>query len=268
MGQLEKYGLYVLCLVIFLILGVTIWGGGDLPPTGRRAGASPSADLHASSSGGGAANAKVAPSSGNVLGGIADLIKPPVKKTEPKNESLGTLINADSKKGDGKPVEGGPGPSGPGSSGPGTSGPGSGEQPVVLEPVGPRPTHKVASGETFEGIAKALFGSAAVRSEIARLNPGVEPTRMRIGQELKLPTKAEADKFLGVASAKGAVGKSVVVPALAGNSTYSVVKGDTLEGIASRQLGSRSRLEDLLKANPGVDPARLKIGQKLQLPKK
>ena len=26
MGQLEKYGLYVLCLVIFLILGVAIWG--------------------------------------------------------------------------------------------------------------------------------------------------------------------------------------------------------------------------------------------------
>ena len=27
MGQLEKYGLYVLCLVICLILGVAIWGG-------------------------------------------------------------------------------------------------------------------------------------------------------------------------------------------------------------------------------------------------
>ena len=27
MGQLEKYGLYVLCLVIFLILAVTIWPG-------------------------------------------------------------------------------------------------------------------------------------------------------------------------------------------------------------------------------------------------
>ena len=26
MGQLEKYGLYVLCLVIFLILGVAMWG--------------------------------------------------------------------------------------------------------------------------------------------------------------------------------------------------------------------------------------------------
>ena len=33
MGQLERYGLYVLCLVIFLILGVAIWGG-DPPASG------------------------------------------------------------------------------------------------------------------------------------------------------------------------------------------------------------------------------------------
>ncbi len=30
MGQLEKYGLYVLCLLIFLILGVTLWGSGTV----------------------------------------------------------------------------------------------------------------------------------------------------------------------------------------------------------------------------------------------
>ena len=36
MGQLEKYGLYVLCLVIFLILGVTIWGDPAGQPPGQR----------------------------------------------------------------------------------------------------------------------------------------------------------------------------------------------------------------------------------------
>jgi nucleoid-associated protein YgaU len=35
MGQLERYGLYVLCLVIFLILGVAIWGSD---PQGLRTG--------------------------------------------------------------------------------------------------------------------------------------------------------------------------------------------------------------------------------------
>ncbi len=31
MGQLERYGLYVLCLVIFLILGIAIWGDSSGP---------------------------------------------------------------------------------------------------------------------------------------------------------------------------------------------------------------------------------------------
>src|SRR5262245_54283598 len=44
MGQLEKYGLYVLCLVIFLILGVTIWGGGEVPANPGR---TTSAAIHA-----------------------------------------------------------------------------------------------------------------------------------------------------------------------------------------------------------------------------
>ncbi len=36
MGQLERYGLYVLCLVIFLILGIAIWGdnSGAVVPQG------------------------------------------------------------------------------------------------------------------------------------------------------------------------------------------------------------------------------------------
>ena len=32
MGQLEKYGLYVLVVVIVLILGVAIWGDGRTEP--------------------------------------------------------------------------------------------------------------------------------------------------------------------------------------------------------------------------------------------
>ena len=31
MGQLEKYGLYVMCLVIFLILGVSLWDVREAP---------------------------------------------------------------------------------------------------------------------------------------------------------------------------------------------------------------------------------------------
>ncbi len=48
MGQLERYGLYVLCLVIFLILGVAIWGGD--PQAAAIPSGSLSAELEESSS--------------------------------------------------------------------------------------------------------------------------------------------------------------------------------------------------------------------------
>ena len=45
MGQLEKYGLYVMCLVIFLILGVTLWGE---PANANKTRAKKEAAMHAS----------------------------------------------------------------------------------------------------------------------------------------------------------------------------------------------------------------------------
>jgi len=49
----------------------------------------------------------------------------------------------------------------------------------------------------------------------------------------------------------------------AGGTEYTVVAGDTLYGIAKKHGVS---LRALLDANPGVDPRRLRVGQKLVLP--
>ena len=48
--------------------------------------------------------------------------------------------------------------------------------------------------------------------------------------------------------------------------TYTVVKGDTLWGIAARQLGAGSRSKEITALNPGIDPERLAVGQVLKLP--
>lgn len=48
-----------------------------------------------------------------------------------------------------------------------------------------------------------------------------------------------------------------------GGSTYTIKDGDTLAGIASR-LGIA--LDDLLAANPGVNPGTLRVGQSIKLP--
>ncbi|MEM1099659.1 MAG: LysM peptidoglycan-binding domain-containing protein [Planctomycetota bacterium] len=48
--------------------------------------------------------------------------------------------------------------------------------------------------------------------------------------------------------------------------TYTVRSGDTFEGIARRELGASSRWVALAKANPTVDPLKLRVGDVLRLP--
>ena len=50
--------------------------------------------------------------------------------------------------------------------------------------------------------------------------------------------------------------------------SHTIKKGDTLIGIAKRQLGAEKRLADLQALNPGLDPTNLRIGQKIRLPRK
>jgi LysM repeat protein len=57
------------------------------------------------------------------------------------------------------------------------------------------------------------------------------------------------------------VGGGVVQPG--GGSTYSIKSGDTLAGVAERFGVS---LEDLLAANPGIDPSTLHAGDNIKLP--
>ena len=45
--------------------------------------------------------------------------------------------------------------------------------------------------------------------------------------------------------------------------TYSIKKGDTLSHIASR---NKIKLSSLINANPGINPRKLQIGQKIKLP--
>ncbi len=45
-------------------------------------------------------------------------------------------------------------------------------------------------------------------------------------------------------------------------------KGDSFDRIAQVELGSAKRREELQALNPGVEPAKLKPGMNLKLPKK
>jgi LysM repeat protein len=235
MGQLEKYGLYVLCLVIFLILGVTIWGGDEVAPARPTPIAQPiRADRSAP-----------APEAQRALASVADevldiLQTPNAAAPSPRGVAVDSAANGAN---------------------------GAAVVDSVLDVPSPAPApvavpavYVVQDGDTFGSIAKAKLGKESRWPELQRLNPAVQPSKLRKGQELKLPTAAAAET-------KKKLDAPLPLPA-DGTRTYVVAKGDNYERIALNQLGSRKRTADLIAANPGVSPEKLRPGMTIKLPKK
>jgi LysM repeat protein len=207
MGQLEKYGLYVLCLLIFLIIGVSIWGEP--------------------------ANAATDPNPKTESAKVSKADKPSVPKVDFKELISPVKPPAP------VPAKGADAPApGPladvgsvGLDGGGGGGKDSkkGETPkndakvesAKTEPKpdnAKRPTHRIKSGDTFESIAIDL-GDKKLVPVLLQLNPKIDPKALAIGTEVQLPTAAElaahktsakgvADAGKSKADGKAADGKS------------------------------------------------------------
>jgi len=125
---------------------------------------------------------------------------------------------------------------------------------VVPEPI-PRPIppppvtgtleHIVAKGDSFYSIGRK-YGVGM--NAVAKANPNIIPTRLRIGQKVIIP--AAAPKPV------------VALPTLDAPNTYTVKRGDTLGHIA---LKYRTKVVNLKSVN-GLTSDFLKIGQKLTVP--
>ncbi len=57
------------------------------------------------------------------------------------------------------------------------------------------PSCKVQKGDTFKAIARRELGSDERWSEIAELNPGVSPSKLTVGQSLRLPERGHATEI-------------------------------------------------------------------------
>jgi 5'-nucleotidase/UDP-sugar diphosphatase len=58
---------------------------------------------------------------------------------------------------------------------------------------------------------------------------------------------------------------STPTPSVSG-STYTIQKGDTLYKIARAKYGNPTAVKKIIEANPGMDPNKIKVGQKINLP--
>lgn len=116
----------------------------------------------------------------------------------------------------------------------------------ICIPVAPLPRcpsgffHTVVAGDTLFGIA-ARYRTTV--DAILRANPGLDPERLFIGQQICIPREH--------------------LPVCPGGFFYTVVSGDTLFLIATR---FNTTVTAILQANPGLDPDRLVVGERICIP--
>ncbi len=138
-------------------------------------------------------------------------------------------------------------------------------------------TYKVKSGDTLGEIALQKLGTSRVWKMICEVNPGLTASKLIVGRTIKLPSQSSVDLVLAKRSnavpkgkAKGSKKPALKSPssvASAAAVTYTVREGESLWRIAERQLGNGARFQEIVQLNPKIDPNRLRVGQKLQMPR-
>lgn len=133
--------------------------------------------------------------------------------------------------------------------------------PAQVEPVAPpvvpsgATEYAIAKGDSFSTLATKFHVSAKA---IADANPGVQPTKLKIGQKIHIPAAAAP-------TAPTVAGTAPVESATAGGEqTYTVKSGDNLTKIAGH-FGTSVKA---LRAANGLKIDSIKVGQKLKIPAK
>jgi len=113
--------------------------------------------------------------------------------------------------------------------------------------------------------------SAAAKSEtdMKGLRDGIQNALNQVGTEIGAMraqlTKVEEAQKARAAAPAGKGGGGVVTGTVDANGNYLVAPGDTLSKIAKKFA---TRVDAIEAENPGVDPARLRVGQKIKIPKR
>ena len=119
--------------------------------------------------------------------------------------------------------------------------------------------YTVVSGDSgCFGVAKKIYGDGNKWHIIAKANPGIlDPGKLKPGQTLVIP------RLAGETTTRPFVGGGTTRPA---GELYKIKANDNLESIARTKYGDGTLWREIVKANPGLDPNHMKIGQEIVLP--
>lgn len=118
--------------------------------------------------------------------------------------------------------------------------------------------YTVQPGDTFSSIASKHYQDESKWFDIAQSNPTVDPTRLRVGQKLRLP----AIQFL-------AKHQEPVPPGPTGIRTYTIRPGDSLSTVAEVSYGDPTLWRVIYNFNRdkiGDNPNAIQAGMTLRVP--
>ena len=137
--------------------------------------------------------------------------------------------------------------------------------PVAAPPVvapAPAPVPQVAGTEYVvvkgDSLAKIAKKNGVTLSALKAANPGVEPTKLKVGQKLSIPAST------GGAAAPAVTGGQASAGLNPGEEAYTVKSGDTLTKIAK----AHGTTVKAIKAASNLTTDHIKVGQKLKIPAK
>ncbi|MGI6686522.1 MAG: LysM peptidoglycan-binding domain-containing protein [Bacillota bacterium] len=117
----------------------------------------------------------------------------------------------------------------------------------ICIPVPPTPgpcpggtIYTIRAGDTLFALANRFNTTV---NAIVEANPNIDPNRLQVGQQICIPVPP--------------------TPECPGGTIYTIRAGDTLFALANR---FNTTVNAILRANPGLDPNRLEVGQRICIP--
>ena len=120
--------------------------------------------------------------------------------------------------------------------------------------------HTVAEGELLGDLSKQYYGTATKWELIAAANNISDPGRIQVGARLLIPQDGTTSTPVGPTTTGDRE-----APTGAGQH-YTIEEGDFLGKISTKFYQTSQKWEQILAANPGIDPDNLRVGQKIWIP--